>query len=54
MINLDSSRTEAYYNRGNIRSIIGDYQAAIPDFNKFIELQPNLFYMYVQQLTINN
>ncbi len=46
VINLDPSRIEAYYNRGNISSIIGDYQAAIADFNKVIQLEPNLFYVY--------
>jgi len=37
---LDSNSAQAYYNRGNTWYEKGDYDRAISDYNKAIELNP--------------
>lgn len=40
LFNVDSKFTQAYYNRGRLKLLAGDYQAAIDDFNRALELEP--------------
>ena len=41
-IELNPNDAKAYYNRGLAKSDLQDYKGAIADFNKAIELNPNL------------
>ena len=42
VLNIDPNIAEAYSNRGNAKSRLGDHQAAIADHDKALEIDPNL------------
>ena len=42
----DEDRAEFYFNRGVSKNKSGDYLGAISDFNKSIEIYPNVFLTY--------
>lgn len=39
-LRLKPDYAEAYYNRGTAKTLIGEYKAAIPDFDEAIRLHP--------------
>jgi tetratricopeptide (TPR) repeat protein len=45
-INLDPKLAKAYYNRGNVKYDLKDYEGAIEDCEKAIALNPNLIDAY--------
>jgi tetratricopeptide (TPR) repeat protein len=48
-IKLDPNYTDAYYNRGLVRSELGDKQGAITDFNQAIKINPNGAEVYLNR-----
>lgn len=46
VIQLAPDFVYAYYNRGNVFSVLKDYRAALADYDKAIELDPNLAEAY--------
>lgn len=44
---VDLKEAEIYYNRGSNKYNLSDYEGAILDFNKAIELNPDFTYAYI-------
>ncbi|MFM5961714.1 MAG: tetratricopeptide repeat protein, partial [Dolichospermum sp.] len=45
-IKINPNDADAYHNRGNVRSALGDKQGAIDDYNQAIKINPNYALAY--------
>lgn len=43
-----------YFNRGNFKKLLGDYNGALSDYDKAIEMKPSFFEAYHQRGTVKS
>ena len=44
-LTIDPAHTLAYLNRGTIKYVTGDYEGALSDYSKAIEIRPNAIFL---------
>jgi tetratricopeptide (TPR) repeat protein len=53
-IERDRTNVFAYFSRAQARDNLKDYQGAIQDYNKYIEINPNEAFIYIMRATTRN